>query len=47
MAKSSPKKRDGIKKATSFLKETGKQSMKKTVSSVPVLNAIKKKKSGK
>lgn len=47
MAKSSPKKKDGMKKATSFLKETGKQSMKKTVSSVPVLTSIKNKKTGK
>ena len=37
-------KRDGMKKATSFLKETGKQAKKKTASSELVLKAIKTKK---
>jgi len=39
-------KRDGMKKAVGFLKETGKQAKKKTASSELILKTIKKK-SGK
>lgn len=37
-------KHDGMKKATGFLKETGRQAKKKTASSELVIKAIKTKK---